>query len=250
MKKIIISLLIVVLLILSIAIHSLENKPRTLSEARISILGDSISTLDGVSNNAEMNETIRFNNAFYTENIMTQEQTYWGLLIEKYGMELCVNNSTGGGKVSDDVGTDGVRLSGIKRSTELHHNSKQMPDIIVVYMGTNDFLSAVPSTIFEETYTQMIDSLLKTYTTAEIFCFTLIPAKDSMYQNQMNMYNEKIRSSVRRFESRVTLVDIYEESGITWNNFNEYTLDALHPNIEGMKMIADAFEKHLLTLYK
>ena len=84
-----------------------EIESTVLSGKKISILGDSISTYEGVSNNASFNKTIGLNNRYYetgaSKALPTQNLTYWGQLIEKYGMELCVNNSTGGGKVAADV---------------------------------------------------------------------------------------------------------------------------------------------------
>lgn len=222
----------------------------------ISILGDSISTFGGVSNNANMNSTIGKNNVYYSGGTQTstgviwQNQTYWGKVIDKYGMELCVNNSTGSGKVSADVdkGDGYERLSGIKRGTELHNNEGQEPDIIIVYMGTND-LADNTSTSFKSAYKKMIDNIYARYANAEIFCFTLIPRNEqATYETRVTGYNNKIREVVSTYEDRVTLVDMYQELGLTWNNLSLYLRsDNLHPNPTGMEYISKVLERALLN---
>ena len=262
---------------------SFKIQSTVLSGKTISILGDSISTYDGVSNNANMNKTIGKNNRYYEigKSVPTQNLTYWGQLIEKYGMNLCVNNSTGGGKVSVDVGTDGVRPSGIKRSTELHNNDGQEPDIILVNMGTNDLADeAISLTQFGKAYKQMLDNMLEKYENAEVFCFTLLPGRDYTstktsstiksgdkiveavtLEEHLIRLNNQIERIVAGYEDRVTLVDMYTESGIAWNNLKTYMngddTDGdeiadqwLHPNTTGMAQMANVLERALLDVFE
>ena len=65
----------------------------------LSILGDSISTYRGVSNDANANLTIQHNPYFYKEPFPL-EGTYWMRLIRELGMTLCVNNSWSCGNLS------------------------------------------------------------------------------------------------------------------------------------------------------
>ena len=117
-------------------------------------------------------------------------------------MNLCVNNSTGGGKVSVDVGTDGVRPSGIKRSTELHNNDGQEPDIILVNMGTNDLAdTGISLAQFAEAYTQMLDNMLGKYENAEIFCFTLLPGRD--YSSTETANGETFEKYLIKFNNQI-----------------------------------------------
>jgi len=240
-----------------------EIKSTVLSGKKISILGDSISTYEGVSNNASYNKTIGLNNRYYATGtgkaLPTQDLTYWQRVIDKYGMELCVNNSTGGGKVAADVEkNDGFqRLSGIKRSTELHNNAGQEPDIIVVYLGTND-LEDNDSVSFRSAYKKMLDNILERYENAELFCFTLLPGREyQTYETRVDAYNDQIKKVVKGYEERVTLVDMYTESGIAWNNLSLYTCDykaetkyGLHPDKDGMALIAKVLERALLDEFE
>ena len=97
---------------------------------RISILGDSISTYKNVSNDINANSTIFGNPYFYCEPFPL-EKTYWSLLIEKFGLSLCVNNSWSGGNLSGRNDFD----SGINRAKNLSRNDGSKPDIIIVFIG-------------------------------------------------------------------------------------------------------------------
>ena len=60
---------------------------------KLSILGDSISTYEGVSNDSSANSTIGGNAVYYTENNdygVVREDTWWQQAIDMLDMELCV----------------------------------------------------------------------------------------------------------------------------------------------------------------
>lgn len=113
--------------------------------AYLSILGDSISTFGGVSNDGTQNKTISGNAVWYPEgntNVMNASKTYWGRLMESTGMRLCVNNSWSGSRVYGAAGGSGNMLS---RATQLHKDNGTAsagddtdPNLIFVYMGIND----------------------------------------------------------------------------------------------------------------
>lgn len=231
-----------------------EIRSTVLSGKKISILGDSISTYEGVSNNANMNKTIEKNSVYYNTGedkvLPTQNLTYWGQLVEKYGMEICVNNSWSGSKTMN-YGTE-TSTPAIERCTELHNNEGEEPDIVLVYMGTNDLMDN-KIVKFASAYEQMIDKILDKYKNAEVFCFTLLPGRDyATYETRIYEYNEKISEIVKGYEDRVHLVDMYTESGIAWNNLSTYTHDSvtLHPNATGMEKMAKVLERALLDVFE
>lgn len=109
----------------------------------LSILGDSISTYAGVSNNTALNGTIGSNAVFYQEgsgghqNVSDASKTYWGRLLTDTGMNLCVNNSWSGSRVYGAAGTGSGNM--LSRATQLHRTANGTePDLILVYMGIND----------------------------------------------------------------------------------------------------------------
>ena len=79
---------------------------------RLSILGDSISTYRGISDNGDINSHLIYNPYYYTSPLLP-ENTYWGLLIGRLGFTLCVNNSYSGGNLSGRDNPD----SGVNRAS-------------------------------------------------------------------------------------------------------------------------------------
>ena len=125
------------------------------SGKRISIIGDSISTFNGVSNGTSYNSTIGGNAVWYptkNSNVMSHTYTYWGRLIQDLGMELCVNNSWSGSRVYGVV-NDNCKGNMLVRATELDNDNGTPkdpsddinPDVILVYMGINDLHTGTPN---------------------------------------------------------------------------------------------------------
>lgn len=244
-----------------------------LKNANVSILGDSISTYEGISNNGALNSTISINAVYYPTRHAADDQfaaseTYWSRIIAKYDMNLLVNNSASGSLVVEDV--DDTRPSGIKRCTELHDNRGENagtePDIIAVYMGTNDLNKGKPlaelnddiyaavmkedgtyitPTTFTEGYIIMLDKITKRYSNADVFCFTLLPSDRTVYA-LLNQFNDQIRTIAAHYG--LTVVDIAEDSGITRANRAKY-MRGSHPGAEGMGLIADVFDEALIAKY-
>ena len=108
MKKMIrrvISMLMVFAMVLEfipvLAHHAHAAQTATATEfagKKVSILGDSISTYEGVSNNTAYNATIGENLVYYTEGLhgVSLHDTWWQQVIDTLDMELCVNNSWSG----------------------------------------------------------------------------------------------------------------------------------------------------------
>ena len=107
---------------------------------KISILGDSISTYAGVSNDKNANSTTSGHAVYYPNydnSFSSYTETYWGRLMTDLGMGLCVNNSWGGARVMGKSATNYLdRMT--YRATELDRDDGTQPDVIIAYMGIND----------------------------------------------------------------------------------------------------------------
>lgn len=231
---------------------------------RFSILGDSISTLDGF-NPAGFN-------VFYTGENCTKlgvgrfEDTWWGQIIDFFGGELLVNNSWSGSRVSRMPNADGLFPSGCsdERTGNLHVNDT-VPDVIIVYLGTNDWgygVSPEPKrvvffdektgmhvdgmetpneSVFSYAYGLMIKKLRVNYPDAEIWCCTLSTTRISANKNfvfpysvsgmDIRIYNDVIKRTARSYDCK--LIDLFKY------NIPYDTVDGTHPNAEGMKTVAD-----------
>lgn len=113
----------------------------------LSMMGDSISSFAGVTNNTDYNAALYNNRTYYSTTQMNDyTQMYWGRLAEDCGMEICVPNGWsssrvyGGGSGDPDVdeANKGKSDNMLLRSTTLHNAQGQEPDVILLYMGVND----------------------------------------------------------------------------------------------------------------
>lgn len=108
---------------------------------KVSVLGDSISTFEGLSDNVNINSSLKDHKSdyypSYDETVDEYTETYWGRLIADLGMTLCVDNGWSGTHVVGSGSRNHVD-SAPERANQLHRNDGTKPDVIIFYMGTND----------------------------------------------------------------------------------------------------------------
>lgn len=243
-------------------LKKINNRLNTLEEnvfknKNISILGDSISTFKGYIPDG--------NAVFFTGSnggITDVSMTWWYKLITNLEGNLCMNNSWSGSRVTTTQGSDSA---GCMTRCENLHNGNTNPDIIIIYMGINDFnshvqigsyngttsISSVTDTNkFREAYAIMLNKILTKYTNAKVYVCTLPYCDRSTDENDfpelnatrvsLTQFNDAIRELANAFG-----LDIIEMSkcGITFQNRKTFLFDELHPNVEGMKKLCDKAEK-------
>lgn len=235
---------------------------------KISILGDSISTYSGITDGAAAdttNSTIRYNlvwggynphNAAFGGSSV--DSTWWQSTINALGADRLVNNSHSGGSVFNRA---------LVRCTQLHDNTGdnagETPDIIFVYLGTNDnnrtmgnaaslLMSQIKQlgdndsyspTNLAEAYAVMLYRIQKAYPDAEIYCLTNLERSDVDVE-KTHAVCKVIRDVVALFDG-VYLADIGALTGITLDN-PDYELyipkdgggKSIHPGVLGMKEIS------------
>lgn len=228
---------------------------------KVSILGDSISTYADISNNTAYNSTLSGSAVFYTVGRygVYQPDTWWQQMIDAWGMELCVNNSWSGSAVLNTrTGTVGAYID---RCVQLHNKAGQVPDVIFVYMGTNDFTDlnsnsakmgsfesidyntlitkngsayqyATPKTVCEA-YAVMLHKITVRYPNADVYCMSLLARSSGA---QPNVFNEDLAQIAVKAGCKT--VDLYPL--LTAANFSQYMGDTLHPNPAGMDLITQA----------
>lgn len=260
--------------------EAVNTKASTLSSAlsgkNFSILGDSISTFAGYSNDStNTNSTIGSNAVFYNgsnASITNVNQTWWMQTVNETGMNLLVNNSYSGDRI--------ISGTGLSRAIELHDdtgdNAGTNPDIIAVYLGINDFdngtslgtysndmynnlitdngnetFTYANASTFAEGYAIMIHKILNKYEDADVFVFTFVPNSKNTNYTLLEQFNDVIRNIANYYGDRVNVVDLYNDSGITTSNYTDYCDDSeeLHPNPEGMDLITNTFIDALESKY-
>lgn len=218
---------------------------------QISILGDSISTLDGYNPDG-------YNLFFAGDNctkagVQDMSDTWWGQVINLLGAELLINNSWSGSRVSQLPGTEKLFPSGCsdERTSDLHM-CDTMPDVIIVYLGTNDWGYGVTpepkdiksydenELVFSCAYETMIKKLQKNYPHAKICCCTLnttfmsanpgfsFPAAHGGVH--IDVYNNIIRNTANRLGCKLIDLAAYHKA--------YDSIDGSHPNANGMKTLA------------
>lgn len=245
---------------------------------KFSILGDSISTFRDYSNGAAAdttNSTIRNGALYYPNNIpLAVTDTWWHQIIRQLGLELLVNNSWSGSCMfqtrHETVGAY------IDRCVQLHRDVGDYvgmaPDIIAVYIGTNDqgnnldiyplgsygtiafdalitqgehgYVYAEPATALEA-YAIALHKIRQRYPDAELYCFNLLQRRISIPDNLIP-FNQDLAALAKHFGAYV--VDLFH-CGVCTDAaaFDMYMANELHPKAEGMDAITNAFYSALLA---
>jgi len=219
----------------------------------LSILGDSISTFAGYIPSGNSN--------FYTGSncgVTKVGDTWWKKLMDALGMTLKLNNSWSGSRVTT---TNGDTSAGVTRASNLGTN----PDVIIVYIGINDFNNEVglgtydgsgtfptATTTFREAYAVMLKTILTTYPQAEVWVCTLpydekngsaVFPEANGNDVLLAAWNKAIRDIANLFGVKVLE---HAKCGLTYQNMNLYMGDwgssssqGLHPNADGHSLIAN-----------
>ena len=202
---------------------------------KISILGDSISTYQDISNNPSYNSKLYYNPYFYRAPF-PMEKTYWQRLIDTLGLSLCVNNSWSGGNLSGVDDED----SGLNRVHYLSNNSGGNPDVILVFMGINDMGRGVNIDVFSADYESVLQTIKSKYPSAQVCCVNL-PDRDPVIKSRTESFHSAIENAVRKACDNFFVADLFS-SKLNNDFYYMNTLDGLHPDEDGMKYIAETIE--------
>ena len=225
---------------------------------KFSILGDSLSTFEGYSEPRyaeyyDMTQKLK-------SRVLRVDDTWWGAVISLLEGELLVNNSISGSTVAWQKSYEIASHACSEQRTASLERDGEQPDVIMVYVGTNDWgrgarlyadasgrsASNDPLT-FYEAYSVMIERLQHNYPHAEIWCFTLAKSRYSSAQEfefpycyagvHIEKYCDVIRYCAKAHNCR--LIDLYAHA-------EPYdTVDGVHANLEGMHTIASAVIKQV-----
>ena len=224
----------------------------------VSILGDSISTYNGYNPKGYA--------VYYDEDMQMRNglqsvyDTWWAKVNQEINAFLCINNSFSESKVSGGEFPAGCSQ---ERITNLR-TSEYTPDLILIYMGFNDFGYGIPISCaplsndgkanlrcFEDAYHQMLIGLRYFYPNAKIICATLMRTTlkqnslwhfpDKMGGTNIDDYNDAIRRAADN--CHIGLADLAKRyiniSSLNKRDRRYETLDGAHPTAKGHQTIAD-----------
>ncbi len=227
-----------------IAAGLLNNAPDSFFKGKsLSILGDSISTYQGYIPGGYA--------CYYPDadnNLKDVTQTWWMQVLYNTGMRLAVNGSYSASAVcGDSRGENSSAGCSSRRLSDLIAPDGTVPDVILVYMGTNDFLFSIPLGKFSGTptyrtdhyiwdftegYELMLQKLQAIYPSSRIYCMTLLEQgspKVNENGNTIADYNRRIKEVAAAHG--VPVIDLQGCGGV-------YTSDGTHPNKDGAAKMA------------
>ncbi len=224
---------------------------------RVSIMGDSISTYEG------------FNPAGYrvfydadrcaANGLSSAHDTWWMQVLDAMGAELLVNNSFSGSQVT---GEGFPCASGFERTGALG-TTDASPDLVLVYIGVNDFGFSVPcdkeyaetpdEPTFFEAYCTMLNRMHENYPGARIVCGTILtPCKPDdpswsfdekwSHLTPLDEFNARIRQAAAQCGALVA------DLSAAANDAHYDSRDGLHPDKHGHAQIAALWMSELRRL--
>lgn len=238
-------------------VESMEEEI-TSGDPGLSIFGDSISTYRGYIPEGF--------GVFYPDSgeLTDVSETWWMRLLDDTGMELCANNSSSGSTcVGDSLSTDNPKYgcSGYRVSA-LTGKQGKMPDVVIIYMGTNDLLTSVPLgdndgtelveegmiENFSDAYCLILDKIESDYPAARIYCCTLLQVGDWGVEQPFVTFTNKLGLTSGDYSERIEIIaknrgipviDLYH-CGIEIDNLHEMTSDGVHLTPVGMEYLERA----------
>lgn len=243
---------------------------------KISILGDSISTYLNISGGTAAdttNSTIKNNLLWYGYQPSqpafggtSADSTWWQRTINALGASRLVNNSNSGESVFNALQDRCMQLH-----DDTGDNAGETPDIIFIYLGTNDCyrkmgsaalisMDAVKEAAADTSFTPkdlamayavMLYRVQTRYPDAEIYCLTNVERSD-VDEELTHAVSEVIREVVELFDG-IHLADICLESGIDRSNPdyhyyipNDQGGKSIHPGVNGMAAISRVLMNSIL----
>lgn len=196
---------------------------------KFSIIGDSISTYQDFIPKGYA--------CFYpypTADVYDVNMTWWMMTINRLGGGLFINNSYSGSCAASSTGTSAS--SDINRLKKLVVGEER-PDVIIIYMGSNDCGSKyVSEAEFKSGYEETITKTQSLCPEAEILLCTL-PVSNLYTNDNRVIYNNDIRILAAKYNLKV--IDLAEV------DLTNDLVDSAHPLTSGMKLIADEIVSQL-----
>lgn len=241
----------------------------------ICIIGDSISTFkDYLVSEIPGYDGAKYEPFYPKGDVNSIEKTWWFIVADRLGIDRdhIVNCSWSGSTVTGDAFSTvnaGAACS-IRRIRDVSAKGF-IPDIVLCYISCNDWaynypignwIKGVPFVqtgvvlTLREAYALMLSRLKETYPDSRIFCLTILddtrrdktPGWPSNNSNSVSIeeWNRNIVEVAGIMECDV--IDLHG-CGISYESCPAFTLDGLHPNAAGMRLMAKTVLEGLKRLY-
>ena len=196
---------------------------------KIAFIGDSISTYQYY-----IPSGYAFFYPYPAADVYNVNQTWWMEVVNQLGAGLFINNSYSGSCVASGASSDS---SNATRLAKLSING-ETPDVVIIYMGSNDAHAKFSKTKFASYYEYMITQILDLCPNVEIVLATL--CKSKLYDEDTRAsYNSAITSLAEKYDFKI--VDLAAV------DISNSLVDSAHPNKAGMLIISEKIVADLLN---
>jgi lysophospholipase L1-like esterase len=204
-------------------------------------------------------DSITFNDGKEDENTKVIFKGYQTLMNDEIGFKTVKNYGISGASMAKNFNYPQKNGSLAVDDGKKEYSSA---DLITIFAGTNDFKLKVKLGkignlsnknfdlyTFYGAYRSFIENIERQNKSAKIYLFTPIQRNNAGYDiNYRNSAGYKLIDYVNAVKNigkmyNLTVIDLYATSGININNLKIYTVDGLHPNNKGYKLIANSILK-------
>ena len=197
---------------------------------KIAVLGDSISTYLNY-----MPEGYAHFYPYPAGDIKDVNQMWWKEVSNALGASIFVDNAWGGTTV---VGGSSATESPTRLATLLFGEEK--PDIVLIFMGTNDARAKYNVTTFDTSYRKMIANIKAIAPDAEIILCGLVDFTVSgFFEKETYLNYNKVVKKVAE-DNELIYIDLSSVSILKSD-----LIDSVHPNYSGHKKISEEVIKQL-----
>ncbi len=131
------------------------------------------------------------------------------------------------------------------------------PDIVTVFMGTNDFGCDIPLDQYDNDLENLIKIMKEKYPNSRIIFLTPLYRdyfgdKGYIMRGQVNNIGNSLYDYINLIKEKskangIEVIELSEDEYFNKDNLREYTIDGLHPNSKGHRLIADKLYKVVIT---
>lgn len=198
------------------------------SRKGVSILGDSYSTFAGVTEPSTNEMWYRHDRDVNATDVDDVKQTWWHIFIKENGYRLVQNNSYSGSTICN-TGYQGRDFT--DRSFITRMNNLGSPDMIFIFGATND--SWADSPIGEFVWENWNEVHLKSFRPALAY---MLAHMVDRYPNTELIYliNDGLKPEITS-----SIIKACQHYGVPYIELKDIDKTAGHPNIHGMRQIAD-----------
>ena len=171
-----------------------------------------------------------------------------GRTLDLGGKGFYVAGSTGEGPTLNQTERKKVVSAVIEAAKSRKTVNGETPDVIIVFMGINDVGRAIDSDRFAFSYNRTLATIKEKYPMAQVCCVNL-PDRDIYLKTRTIIYNNIIKEAALAAGENFFIADLFA-SRLNNDFYYNNTVDGLHPDRDGMQIIAEIIKDAMIANFK